>query len=484
MGKHKMSRRAFLYAGAAATTGAVIAACQPRITGVGNEVKESKIVVQEAEAPITPAVEKPQAVEEKVEKVVTVTPAGKPAKLTFWVGVPSEAIAVLEKQLALFQEENPHVSVAYESPPELLLQLVEAQAGGTLPDVVGLWSYGLQQLSAFLMPLDDLGVVAQEDDDFLPAGLSNSALDDKIYGLPWFRTQPCSPFFYSLGLFRESKFLDEGVALINFLTRLDVQVSSYEMSEQTMLPTKRAAYDQLELACPPTGQVVTLPPPEVERARAIAEQRAPVLEAILDQNSRALIGLGALEQPQAFRPPRSTAVIRYGDEQEPFDYDPDKPVEATMLVVATPVEINLSSDNLDKALRSESGVIVGALFGVDEPLSLQLGSGERFVVEPGANLAIKWTAVDDDTIAFSLLDETGNPFLTDVVTLVSLLDGVAEALPPEQLPLVTMELGSCRICYSIGHKVHCIDVVEGWLHGYINDIQGPTGRIYSYCCTP
>jgi peptide/nickel transport system substrate-binding protein len=86
MDRHKISRREFLYAGAAAAAGTALAACQPQTIIVETEkevtkvvekevekvVKETVVVEKEVEKEVTKVVEKEKLVE--IEKVVTATP--------------------------------------------------------------------------------------------------------------------------------------------------------------------------------------------------------------------------------------------------------------------------------------------------------------------------------------------------------------------------------------------------------------------------
>ena len=251
-----------------------------------------------------------------------------------------------------------------------------------------------------------------------------------------------------------------------------------------MLPTRSSAYDDLGFECPPTGQVVVLPPEERERAVAIAEERAPNLQEVLNRNSEALAEYG-IEQQQTFGTERSTAAITYGDQQEPLDYDPDESPKATMLAVATPVDIDFSREVFDKAL-SGPGVIVGALFGVDEPLLLQLADGNEFVIEPGANFAVKWQASEGQEVEWYLVGESGDEQFVGVVKLEDLVadpDAKREDSPVSR-PSVTIELGTCYVKYRIDWYRAGAYIKNSSLSWYVDLIQTYGGEILWWSCWP
>jgi hypothetical protein len=481
----QMSRRGWLFAVAMAVFGAVLIACQPQTVIVSEEKIVKETVVVEVEKEVTKEVEVTKIVKEEVPRPVTV-PADKPVEITMWTSVSEEAADVLREQLEQFREEAPHITVLYENlPNDAFLQKYEvAAAEGAPPDVVGLYSYTIQRLSGFLMPLDEfIAAEAVNDDDFVRAGLDSSSVDGQIYGLPWFRGQPCSPFYYSLGLSRNGTHHMEAFSLINFLTRPDIQVDRYQMSEQSLLPTRFSAYDQLGFNCPPTGQVVVLPPDQRERAAAIAEERAPNLQEILDRNTQELDECGIRDDRQTFGTQRSTAAITYGDQQEPLEYNPDEPPEASMLAVVTPVDLNYTREEFDAAL-SGPGVIVGAIFGVDERLLLQLEGGDEFVIEPGANFAVKWQGTGGREVEWRLVDENGDEYQLGVAELEDLM--VDPDAKPEEVPVgrpyVTIELGTCYIHFHMDRYTTTIYIKNKYLYRYLDFIERYGGTIYSWDC--
>jgi hypothetical protein len=404
---------------------------------------------------------------------------GDSVEIVLWVAIPDYAVSVLAEQLTQFETEHPEIHVVYEnlSYDELLQKIAGVSQTGTPPDTIAVWSYGIQQLSAYLVGLEDWGI--PEIDDFLPAALSSSAVDAQVFGLPWFGRQPCFPSYYSVGVSSGSRYPDAAVSLAQFLTRRDTQVNSYKLSNTDMLPTRKSAYEELGFECPPTGQLVVLPLDARQRAAAIADERVKNLQSILDKNSAALSENGLWEQTQRFSPERSTAVPRYeayGDESEP-DF-------VGMYIVATPVEINFSREAFDAALQLESGVIVGALFGVDEPLQLQFDLGGEYTISPNEDLAVKWKWLDSSAVAVYFVNAGGEEFEVGVTALRDLKgeQDIADSIPPGNPPLVTLELGSCYVCYYVDWYSGCATVSNASVSGfasYINRLGG--GITYQAC---
>ena len=112
MSSQKVSRREFLYLGAAATAGAALAACQPKTVIV--EVEKEKVVTQVVE------------VEKEITKIVAGTPVVETVKETVVVEVEREVTREVEVEV----EKDPGAEGFKESPLET--QRVRA---GSLPPV-------------------------------------------------------------------------------------------------------------------------------------------------------------------------------------------------------------------------------------------------------------------------------------------------------------------------------------------------------------
>jgi peptide/nickel transport system substrate-binding protein len=86
MDRHKISRREFLYAGAAAAAGTALAACQPQTIIVETEKEVTKVVEKEVEKVVKETVVVEKEVEKEVTKVVekekVVTPTALPSQFT------------------------------------------------------------------------------------------------------------------------------------------------------------------------------------------------------------------------------------------------------------------------------------------------------------------------------------------------------------------------------------------------------------------
>jgi hypothetical protein len=154
-----------------------------------------------------------------------------------------------------------------------------------------------------------------------------------------------------------------------------------------------------------------------------------------------------------------------------------------MLAVATPVDLNFTREEFDVAL-SGPGVIVGALFGVDEPLLLQLAGGDEFAIEPGANFAVKWQGAEGQEVEWWLVDENGDEYLVGVAELGDLMvdpDTQREEAPVGR-PYVTIELSSCRIRYRIDYYTASVTIANSWLNWYVDLIHKYGGTVYWWYC--
>lgn len=120
-----------------------------------------------------------------------------------------------------------------------------------------------------------------------------------------------------------------------------------------------------------------------QKEQRVAQAMLQITEAMLEDAvdstlSKKMTGLKAalqprveLEERQPLKQLLPTAAVRNAEDEE----------ASTMLAVAAPVTNNFSREEFETALLSDSGVIVGAFFGVDEPLEIELSSGDRFTIE-------------------------------------------------------------------------------------------------------
>ena len=139
----RMSRREFLRLATVAAGGAALASCAPKVVTETKVVKETVVVT------------------EKVEKVVTATPAAKgPATLKLWM-TDRSTINDMTRNFMMpdFMGRNPHITVTPEFMPgeEVMTKLNTTALAGTPPDVVGIDEQELHILIAqgFLKPIPE-----------------------------------------------------------------------------------------------------------------------------------------------------------------------------------------------------------------------------------------------------------------------------------------------------------------------------------------
>lgn len=404
-------------------------------------------------------------------------------QIVVWAAIPNYAMPVLEEQLVQFKGENPDFEVVLIylggiSYDEVLAKTATAIQAGDPPDMIAVWSHAIQQLSVYLEAPENLGFT--EDDDFLPAALESNTIEGQLSGLPWFREQPCSPFYYGVAIPLGAQSVEGAAALAQFLTRQDTQVSDYKLSNTDMLPTRMSAYAELGFECPPSGQYVVLPPEVRGRAVTIANERVGNLQEVLDKNSAILSDTGVLEGMQRFSPNRSTAIPQYeaGDGES-------EPTLVSMYIVATPVEMNFSREAFDAALQSESGVIVGALFGVDQPMQLVFDLGGEYTINPNEDLAVKWRWLDSKAATVYFVMADGSELEVGVTSLGDLKgeQEIPETTPPGSLPFATLELGSCNICYYVDFYNGCATVSNSSVSGFASYIRQLGGEITYLSCS-
>ena len=177
MTSRQFTRRDFLRLSAAATTGAIVAACQPaapQVVEVEKQVPVEKQVVQTVE----------------VERVVTAAPQPREqVELTFsdWAG--AQNIAVWEEVGPLFYETHPHITVNYRTDVGGFEKLLASMVAGTAPDVFNTWGpyvirFREREQALDLTPYIEKDVPESDFEDWNPAQLPAFQWEDKWYALP------------------------------------------------------------------------------------------------------------------------------------------------------------------------------------------------------------------------------------------------------------------------------------------------------------
>ena len=196
----RVSRRQLLKGAAVAGTGAILAACQPKvvevekvITQVVKEVVKETVMVAGTPQTVEKVVEK--VVTKVVEKVVTSTPVTmKDVTVTYWDwwGLTSGATGqMFEWFQQRYAETAPHVKMDLQVVPwdEYFRKFLTAQAAGDPPDCLQVsvdwgrdfWDAGvLTDLVPYMELTSDVTL-----DDFMPVALPQMAKGPVQYGLPY-----------------------------------------------------------------------------------------------------------------------------------------------------------------------------------------------------------------------------------------------------------------------------------------------------------
>lgn len=380
--------------------------------------------------------------------------AGEAEKpLQFWTtGLAAETEKLVQEQVDQFSKET-GIAIDYLpiSPADFQAKLQAEAAAGTPPDLIGAWSYTMTQLGDGLVPLNDLS--AANDlilDDFIQAARQTNSRQEILYAMPWHRARACSPHYTSLGILMEGLQPENAFRLIQFLTDTEQQVNntlnSYnraggQPADAMLLPTRFSAYEREELnfSCPPAREVVYNTEQDYQNAREIVQSRLDRLQPILDQNSAELADL-LNDQAQSFNVARVAPVVTYGEYTEPTFIEVKEELAGKIIAIAVPITINFSKENFQKAL--ERGVIVGAIFGVNEPITV-IVQEERFTIEPDTEYALKlWTTGNPNEAKLALVNTDGEV----PVGVVNLIDLPTDVDQPD----VTVEIGSCYFSYYAG----------------------------------
>ena len=158
-----------------------------------------------------------------------------------------------------------------------------------------------------------------------------------------------------------------------------------------------------------------------------------------------------------------------------------------------PATVNFQGDEFEKALRS-TGVIVGAIFGVDmaekQPLTIELtSSNTKFNIEPGVDYLVLWwidEASGYDTVGMYLLKASDG--LPTPENPNQFRIGDIEVLPLDDnrnviRPFVTIESGSCTICWTTYSRRSWYYGIPNWfIHTYKRLLESAGAKYIWWSC--
>jgi len=213
MKKRMLRRRDFLRLAAGAATGAMLAACQPKVVEVTKIVEKpvEKIVKEVVKETIIVA-GTPKVVEKEITRVVEATP--KPVEAVtirygMWINSPTEE-KLNAGYIDLFEERFPHVTVDRMFMPggKYWEKILTLGAGGDLPEMFGVSSMYFTNLvlNGLLTPLRPL---IDADPDFSMDDYSPSSFQPRhqlCHGQPYVLPMGGSPYvmFFNKTLFEQA----------------------------------------------------------------------------------------------------------------------------------------------------------------------------------------------------------------------------------------------------------------------------------------
>jgi len=196
--------------------------------------------------------------------------------------------------------------------------------------------------------------------------------------------------------------------------------------------------DTLNNLCPDTVYPLPVSPESREEAISTVNERSSAINPVLEQNYKDL-GLSDREQ-------YSKRVSTTSRKDDP----------SSLGTVVTPVTYSFKPQEFEKAVQSSVGVIIGAVFGVNDTLEFNFHKG-TFDVGPGQDYAIKLktrrATPKQATVYF--VDANGVENRGESIELTVELN---ELQIPTDIPVLEFRLGSCRVCGEIKGHSFCITV--------------------------
>jgi len=360
-----------------------------------------------AEPPAT-AVAEPPAAPPAISE-----PAGQPLTVLVWYSQRER----FERQAEQFREETGiPVDVFYAEPGNYDATLKTKLAAGEQIDLYLADPYLLPDPN-YAVPLDAI-LAPEEIDAFLPGAVATFSTTGNLLALPVETPPACGPLYQALALHPNTADLDAAVKLLTFFTDDIRQLEAFEASEGQALPTRTALFEELTV-CPEALQ--PMPPLPGQSAEAIrtVEERKENLRPPLDRYAEVLkeygiafdgvdlvsqwsVGATMGNNDDGHKAPGLAASSRYFQDE-------------AILAALAPVNVNLTGEEIDLLLNSETGVVLGGAFGVeahDPPFTI-----EDYKLAPGEDVLVVARASSAGETAVDLFVVDGNGFETPVGTV-------------------------------------------------------------------
>lgn len=202
-----ISRRQLLRALLVSAAGGVAAACQPKV--VEKVVEVEKVVTQEVEKIVEKAVKETVVVTEVQQEVATPTPRvrapGEKVVIRYGTSWPMWRIEVVNQGLAIFQQQNPDISVAIEMGGGTYRDKLATQMASATEPEVGIGNilhtqrYFDAGLCLDMLPaFESRGIDVRKEYRLLGVEF----MGGKLYGTPW--TTFAHGIFYNKTMFKEA----------------------------------------------------------------------------------------------------------------------------------------------------------------------------------------------------------------------------------------------------------------------------------------
>jgi hypothetical protein len=340
-------------------------------------------------------------------------------------GSPTLTVLVWQSDAERFQRQAEQftgetgipVDVIVAGPGEYVVTLKTKLAAGEPIDLYLADPYLLPDPN-FAAPLDAI-LAPEEIDAFLNGAVATFSTTGNLLALPVETPPACEPLYQALALHPNTADLDAAVKLLTFFTDDTRQLEAFEVSEGQVLPTRTALFEELTV-CPEALQPMPPLPGQSQAAIFTVETRKENLRAPLDRYAAALKEYGiAVDGVDLVSEWSVGATMGNNDDDghkapglaAAFPYFQDEAILAAL----APINVNLTGEEIDLLLNSETGMVLGGAFGVeahDPPFTI-----EDYKLAPGEDVLVVARASTAGETAVDLFVVDGNGFETPVGTV-------------------------------------------------------------------
>lgn len=339
---------------------------------------------------------------------------------------PSLTVLVWYSQAERYQRQAKQFTEETGIPVEVIVAESGFYAGQRISMLAAGQPLDLYLADPYLLPDPNF---AQDLDDilgpeliaeFLPGAVATFSTTGDLLALPVEVPPDCAPMYMALALNSNSADPDGAIKLLTYFTDEAQQLDAFKVSEGQALPTRTALFEELTV-CPEALQ--PMPPLPGQSAAAIrtVEERKENLRPPLDQYAAMLVEYGISFDSVDLVSERSVGATMGDDTGDghkalglaaAFPYFQD---EEAILAALAPINVNLTGEEIDLLLKSETGVVLGGAFGVEAhapPFTI-----EDYELAPGEDVLVVARASSEGETAIDLFVVDGGGFETFVGTV-------------------------------------------------------------------